>query len=132
MSHLLNVMALASFILLVAVLVSLRRSHIRVEYSVSWLAAAVALLVLSRSHTILLWITNVLGVNDPPVTLIMIVFCVFLVVFYRFSVIISDLKDANIAMAQRVAILEYQIEALNHEGQQALEERQSGAFGSSR
>jgi hypothetical protein len=131
MNHLLNVMAVASCILLVAVLVSLRRSHIRVEYSVSWLAAAVALLVLSRSHTILLWITNVLGVNDPPVTLIMIVFCVFLVVFFRFSVIISDLKDANVAMAQRVAILEYQVESLNHEGQQALEERKSGAFGSS-
>jgi hypothetical protein len=28
-------------------------------------------------------------------------------VFYRFSVILSDLKDANIAMAQRLAILEF-------------------------
>jgi hypothetical protein len=35
---------------------------------------------------------------------------VFLVVFYRFSVIMSDLKDANIALAQRLAIVEYQVE----------------------
>jgi hypothetical protein len=41
----------------------------------------------------------------------MLVFAVFLVVFYRFSVVISDLKDANIAMTQRLAILEFQLRA---------------------
>ena len=39
--------------------------------------------------------------------------CVFVVIFYRFSVIISRLKDDNIALAQRVAILEYHLHALN-------------------
>jgi hypothetical protein len=34
---------------------------------------------------------------------------VFFVVFYRFTVMISHLKDANIALTQRVAILEYYI-----------------------
>ncbi len=33
----------------------------------------------------------------------MLVFAVFLVVFYRFRLIISDLKDADVAMAQRLA-----------------------------
>ena len=102
------------------VLLSVRRAHIRVEYSVSWLGAAATLLILSRSRTLLNWLTSALGVADPPLALIMIVFCVFLGVFYRFSMIISRLKDANIAMAQRVAILEYQIEALN-EKQQTLQ-----------
>jgi hypothetical protein len=32
--------------------------------------------------------------------------------FFRFSVIISHLRDDNIAMAQRVAILEYHIQSL--------------------
>lgn len=120
MSHLLNVVAIFSLILMTVVLISLRRAHIRVEYSVSWLGAAATLFLLSRSHSLLNWLTRVLGVSDPPLALIIIVFCVFLGVFYRFSVIISNLKDANIAMAQRVAILEYQIEALN-EKQQTLE-----------
>ena len=120
MSHLLNVMTWFSVLLFFVVLVSLRRAHIRVEYSVSWLAAALTLIVLSRSKRLLDWLTWALGVTDPPIALIIIVFCVFLGVFYRFSVIISHLKDANIAMAQRVAILEYQIEALN-EKQQTLE-----------
>jgi hypothetical protein len=45
--------------------------------------------------------------------LLILVFCVFLVVIYRLSVVISDLKDANIAMAQRLAILEFQLQSLN-------------------
>jgi hypothetical protein len=120
MHHLLNVVTLFSVVLLVVILLSVRRAHIRVEYSVTWLAAAAALFVLSRSQPILEWCTRALGLSDPPIALLMIVFCVFLGVFYRFSMIISHLKDANIAMAQRVAILEYQIEALN-EKQQTLQ-----------
>jgi hypothetical protein len=120
MNHLLNVVTVFSIVLLAIVLVSVRRAHIRVEYSVTWLGAAATLLVLSRSRTVLDWLTRSLGVSDPPLALIMIVFCVFLGVFYRFSVIISHMKDANIAMAQRVAILEYRIEALN-EKQETLQ-----------
>lgn len=115
MDRLLNVMTLFSLTLFVVVLASLRRAHIRVEYSVSWLGAAVVLVVLSRSRAALEWLSSTLGISDPGVALIMIVFSVFLVVFYRFSVIISNLKDANIAMAQRVAILEYRIESIHEQ-----------------
>lgn len=121
MHHLLNLVTLFGVVLFLVVLISVRRSHIRVEYSVTWLGAAVTLIVLSRWRTLMDWLTSALGVSDPAIALIMIVFCVFLVVFYRFSVIISDLKDANIALAQRVAILEFQTEALN-EKQQTLEQ----------
>jgi hypothetical protein len=97
------------------VLVSLRRAHIRVEYSVSWLAAAAVLLVLSRGEFVLEWTAGQLGISYPPLALVVVAFCIFLVVFYRFSVIISDLKDSNIALAQRVAILQYQVESLHEE-----------------
>ena len=113
MDRLLNVMTILSILLMVLVLFSVRRSHIRVEYSVSWLGAAFILLVLSRSHATLAWIADFLGLTYPPLALMILVFCVFLVVFYRFSVIISDLKDANIAMAQRLAILEVQLQSIN-------------------
>jgi hypothetical protein len=56
-------------------------------------------------------------VGYAPVGLLLVLFCVFLVVFYRFSVRISDLKDANIALAQRVAILEYQLRSIDEERQ---------------
>jgi hypothetical protein len=115
MDRLLTATTILSIALMLLVLFSLRRSHIRVEYSVSWLAASVVLLVLSRSNGLLAWIANFLGLKDPPLALLMLVFGLFLLVFYRFSVIISDLKDANIAMAQRLAILEFQLQS-HHEG----------------
>jgi len=113
MDRLLNVMTLLSIGLFVLVLASVRRAHIRVEYSVSWLGAAVVLLVLSRSPSVLEWVATLLGVRSAPLALIMLALCVFLVVFYRFSVIISSLKDANIALTQRVAILEFHLQAMH-------------------
>ena len=115
MDRLLTATSILSLALMLLVLFSVRRSHIRVEYSVSWLAAALSLFLLSQSHSALTWLATFLGLKDPPVALILLVFGVFLVVFYRFSVVISALKDANIAMAQRLAILEFKLQS-QHEG----------------
>ena len=117
MDRLLNVVAILSGALIVLVLTSLRRAHIRVEYSVSWLGAAVTLLALSQFRPLLEWLAGVLGVGDPPMAILFVAFSVFLLVFYRFSIMISELKDANIALSQRVAILQYQIESNNGETQ---------------
>ncbi len=112
MDRLLNVMTGLSALLILLVLVSVRRARIRVEYSVTWLIGAVALLVLSRARGLLQAIAGLLGVTYPPLALLLLVGGVFLIIFYRFSVIISQLKDDNIALAQRVAILEYHIQSL--------------------
>ena len=112
MDRLLNVTTVLSVLLLVMVLVSVRRAHIRVEYSVSWLLAAAAMLVLSRARPVLEFITRRFGIPDTPLTLFLIAGSVFLIMFFRFSVIISHLRDDNIALAQRVAILEYHIHGL--------------------
>ncbi len=116
--RLLDVTTAFSLLLMLMVLVSVRRAHIRVEYSVSWLVAAAFLVVLSRWRALLEWTARQLGVSDPAVAWIMIVSAVFLVVFYRHSRVISHLKDNNIALAQRVAILEFRINALD-EAQEA-------------
>jgi len=112
MDRLLNVMTVFSGVLLLFVLVSVRRAHIRVEYSVSWLLAAAALLILSRARGMLEAAAHKLGLSYPPLVLLLILGCVFLLMFYRFSVIISKLRDDNIALAQRLAILEYHLQSL--------------------
>jgi hypothetical protein len=120
MDRLLNVTTVLSVLLLLMVLVSVRRAHIRVEYSVSWLLAAAAMLVLSRARPVLDFITRNTGIPDSPLTLFLLAGGVFLIMFFRFSVIISHLRDDNIALAQRVAILEYHIQSLRkHEKQEA-------------
>jgi len=117
MERLLNVLAALSALLILLILRSVRREHIRVEYSVSWLGAAIAVLLLSRFDWVLEHIASLFGIADPALALLLIVFSLFLGVFYRFSVVISALKDANIALTQKIAILEYRIHHLNEENE---------------
>jgi len=42
---------------------------------------------------------------------------IFLVVLYRFSLVISRLTDSNIALMQRVAILEFRLTNLDEKDQ---------------
>jgi len=112
MDHLLNATAVLSVLLIVIVLASVRRAHIRPEYSISWLLASAAMLVLSRERPVLEFIRLRTGVPDTPLTLFLLAGSVLLVMFFRFSIIISHLRDDNIALAQRVAILEYHIQRL--------------------
>src|SRR5215813_3593591 len=114
MQSLLHITTILSIVLLLLVLVSVRRAHIRVEYSVSWLLASLSMLLLSRSGPVLEFITRKTGVPDTPLTLFLISGGIFLIMFFRFSIIISHLRDDNVALAQRVAILEYHIHSLEH------------------
>ena len=118
MDRLLNVITVFSLLLAGLVLAAVRRAHIRVEYSVSWLAAAVVLLVVSRWQTALEWIADLLGLGQmgpagAPLALMMVAGALFVVVLYRLSLRISSLKDSNIALAQQVAILEFRMEVLD-------------------
>src|SRR5438045_9154880 len=101
MDRLLNVMTAASVLLIVLVLASLRRAHIRVEYSVSWLVAGIALLVVSRSPSLFDAAARVMGIACPPLALLLIIVGVFLLMSYRYSLVLAMLRDDNIALAQR-------------------------------
>jgi hypothetical protein len=115
MDRLLDVTAVVSVLLIVLVLLSVRRAHIRVEYSVSWLGVGVALFALSRSRRLLDFVARQTGIQDSPYALLLIAGSVFLLLFFRFSVIISHLRDDNIALAQRLAILEFHIQSLRND-----------------
>lgn len=117
MEGLLNFLTGVAVVLIAMVLFSVRRSHIRVEYSVSWLGAALTLLVVSRLHPVLVSLAALLGIGQPPLALLTLVGCLFLLVLFRLSVIISALKDSNIALAQRLAIVEYHLRSLHEETQ---------------
>ena len=116
MDRFLNVITGLSALLLLMVLISVRRAHIRVEYSVSWLVAAAAMLLLSLNRSALGAAAAYLGIPNSPMALFLMAGAVFLIVLYRYSVIISRLRDDNIALAQRVAILEYHLQSLRRHG----------------
>ena len=113
MDRMLDVMAIFSLLLAGLVLVSVRREHIRVEYSVSWLVAAIALLILSRWQDLVRRIPAWIGVSDTALAMLIVSGGVFVLVLYRLSMIISRLKDSNIALIQKMAILEFNMESLH-------------------
>jgi hypothetical protein len=112
MDRLYNVMAIFSLALTASVLFSLRRAHIRVEHSVSWLAAGVVLFVLSQWRALSEWLASALGTSDVAQALLIVTGALFLVVLYRQSLRISGLKDSNVKLAQQLAILEYRLNSL--------------------
>jgi len=117
--RLLNIFTVLSIGLILVILRSVRREHIRVEYSVSWLGAAFLLFVLSLMPRALGQLAGWFGLSQSSEALLFILLFVFVAVFYRFSVVISALKDNNIALAQRVAILEFQLRRLHEENQES-------------
>ncbi|MCC6536152.1 MAG: DUF2304 domain-containing protein [Bryobacterales bacterium] len=119
MERLFTITLLLSAALVFAILHSLRRAHIRVEYSLSWLAAALVILVLSAWPDGLRALGGWLGVNSAPAALGAVTLCGFLVVLYRLSMIVSELKDNNVALAQKVAALEFHLQRLEEETREA-------------
>ncbi len=108
-----SLVAAVTLVLIAAVLVQVRRAHIRVEYSVSWLGAGVALLLVVFYPGLLPWLAALAGLQDESLTLLLLVGCIFLFVLFRLSIVVSALKDNNVALAQRLAILEYHLSHIN-------------------
>ena len=96
-------------LLLLQIIRSVRREHIRVEYSMAWFGAATLLLALSLSQTALDWLSRLLGVDDSSFVLLVVAGVLFLFTFFRFSVEVSELKDHNILLSQKVGLLEWEI-----------------------
>jgi hypothetical protein len=109
MDTLLTVLSVLSLVLFFVVLRSVRREHIRVEHSVSWLAAAGTILLLTQVPALFDRLAAWLHLREPATGLLFLIMIVFLGVFYRSSRVVSELKDMNITLTQRVAILEYRL-----------------------
>ena len=115
--------AVLSGLLILQIVRSVRREHIRVEYSMTWLGATLLLLVLSLSDAAMSFLARVLGVADASLVLIALAGVFFVFIFFRYSLVVSSLKDHNIQLAQKVGLLEWEVERLGKE----LERRQNTA-----
>ena len=112
-----------SLLLLLQIIRAVRREHIRVEYSMAWFGAAVLLLALSISEPALRWLSLTLGIDDPSLVLVLIAGLLFLFTFFRASVQMSDLKDNNILLAQKIGMLDWEVKRQASE----IEDLQSAA-----
>lgn len=99
----------AGLVTITGTLIALRRAHIRAEYSVSWLAVGVLMSGLALFPNLIDRLSSSLGLQ--PQTYLLVVGGVLIsVLVFEISRVVSQLRDENVLLAQRVAILEYRIQ----------------------
>ena len=101
----------AGLLTIIGTLSSLRREHIRTEHSVSWLGVGVILTLLTlfpRSLDKLAGYVNL----DPRLLLITVSGALISGLVFEISHVVSKLRDENVMLTQRLAILEYQLRRL--------------------
>jgi hypothetical protein len=118
------VTAVFCVLLLAQIIRSVRREHIRVEYSMVWFGAALLLLVLSLSETALGWVERLLGVHDSSFVLLAVAGVLFLSTFFRSTMDISALKDQAITVGQKIGMMEWEIKRQEKEIQRLRDEIQ--------
>jgi hypothetical protein len=95
-------------LIIVGTLISLRREHIRTEYSVSWLAVGVLLTALAAFPALLNGISARLEVS-PEVFFLTTGGTLISILVFGIARVVSRLTDENVMLAQRVAVLEFQM-----------------------
>ena len=104
----------ASVLLLAVVFELIRSRRLREQYALLWLVTGVVLLVLALWRDGLNTIASGLGVRTyPPAALFAIAGLFFLVVLLHYSTVISKLADQNMTLAQRLALLEEEVQELS-------------------
>jgi hypothetical protein len=104
-----SVFLIAGLATIAGTLISVRREHIRVEYSVGWLAFGALLSGLALFPKLITGVSARLGL-DPQVWFLMIGVILISALVFEMSRVVSRLRDENVLLAQRVAILEFCIQ----------------------
>lgn len=102
----LRIVAIAgSLALLIFIIELVRRRHLKEEYSVLWVATALALLLLAAWEGLLRDLAHFIGANSQASTLYFfsILFVVFLLL--HFSVRVSNLERRVVVLLQEIALL---------------------------
>jgi hypothetical protein len=109
--------------MLLLILELVRRKRLMERYALLWLFSTLLLLVLSLWSGLLNDLASLLGVSYPPSALFAVAFGVVLILLVHFSLAVSRLSDQNKILAQRLGILQRQVQeqqehlvSLNGEG----------------
>jgi hypothetical protein len=103
-----QVFLIGAAVIILATLVSLRRAHIRVEYSVSWLGVGFVLFICAFFPRLLSRVAAALGL-DPQICFIFLGGALAVALLFEVSIVVSQLRDENVILAQKVAIIEYRL-----------------------
>lgn len=105
------VMVLGCLLALV-ILRAIRKESVRVEYSLVWLTVVIVFVGLVLSDGFMQWLAGLVGLGDMPTLILLLALVLVVLVSFHYAKILSRLRDDNIALVQRVAILQLRIQDL--------------------
>lgn len=117
------VASLIALVLLVIILELIRSRRLQERYAVLWLITAVTMLVLAIWRDGLAQIADLVGIAYPPSALFVLVSLFILAVLLHYSTVISRLSDQNRILAQRLALLECDLEEAANVAKERVPER---------
>jgi hypothetical protein len=88
-----------------------RRKRLMERYAILWLFAGATILVLAVWQGLLTQLSHAVGIYYPPSALFAIAFVFVLAMLVHFSITLSRLSDQNKVLAQRVGLLQHQLQA---------------------
>src|SRR3954447_8454082 len=106
---------LAAAALLLGVLELVRQRKLLERYALVWMIAAVVLLRLAIWRNALNRLAELVGISYPPNALFFVAFGAILLLLLHFSVAVSRLQDQTKLLAQRQALLEQRVGAIENE-----------------
>ena len=87
-----------------------RRQRLNERYAILWLLAGITVLVLSLGQDTLIRLSRDAGIAYAPSAVFAIAFLFVLAMLIQFSIAISRLSEQNIALAQRLALMQQRLE----------------------
>jgi hypothetical protein len=106
--HALSIAVTLALLLLVFELV--RRKRLSERYAILWLLAAVTLFVLAAWKGLLTSLSHDVGISYPPSALFAVAIGLIAMILLNFSLAVSRLSDQNKILAQRLGLLQHQLE----------------------
>jgi hypothetical protein len=103
------VAAIAAIILLAIIFELIRSRRLQERYALLWLATGGVILFFALWRGALGEFADLVGIAYPPSALFVVASFFILVVLLHYSTVISELSERNLALAQRLALLEQQL-----------------------
>jgi hypothetical protein len=99
-----------ALLICVVILELIRRKHLMERYAILWLSLGVTVLVLAAWKGLLTSFSHAVGIYYPPAALFAVAFLFVLALLLHFSIVLSRLSDQNKILAQRLALLQHELE----------------------
>jgi hypothetical protein len=103
--------AAGALVLLFVIFELIRRRRLQERYALLWILTGTVILVFSLWRSLLGTVSDAVGIAYPPSALFVLAAFFILLMLLHYSTVISKLSDQNRILAQRLALLEHELEA---------------------